>query len=100
MDSISGAGFATPLSRLAAGCTAVGLDLCNNMSLKRGICSRNHNGSFSGSNREKKFFLFTEKQMKVEMSIRCFGSVIGHNADPDIYLDAAQIFFTFHQIFL
>jgi hypothetical protein len=33
---------------------------------------------------------------------QCFGSVIGLNADPDpaIYLDAAQIFFKFHQIFL
>jgi hypothetical protein len=33
---------------------------------------------------------------------QCFGSVIGLNAhpDPEIYLDAAQIFFTFYQIFL
>ncbi len=29
---------------------------------------------------------------------QCFGSVIGHNAEPELYLDAAQIFFTFHQI--
>ncbi len=31
---------------------------------------------------------------------QCFVSVIGINADPEFYLDAAQIFFTFHQIFL
>jgi hypothetical protein len=89
--AITGAGSATQLSRLTAGCTAVGLAsvLCP---WKEGFAVEIITVAFLAPTGQIIFPFYRETDESRD-EYQCFGSVIGLNADPDIYLDAAQIFF-------